>query len=38
MYVILKAQYVLSLRYRTLTLNINSIHNKFQLPKYLVFI
>ena len=38
MYVISVAQYVLSLRYRTPTLNINSIHNKFQLPKYYVLI
>ena len=31
MYVISIAQCVLGLRYRTPTLNINSIHNKFQL-------
>ena len=38
MYVISIVQYVLNLRYRTPTLNINSIHNKFQLPKYYVLI
>ena len=38
MYVISIAEYVLSLRYRTPTLNINSIHNKFQLHKYYVLI
>ena len=32
MYVISIAEYVLSLRYRKPTLNINSIHNKFKLP------
>ena len=38
MYVISIAQYVLSLRYRTHTLTINSMHNKFQLPKYYVLV
>ena len=38
MYVILIAQYVSSLGYRTPTLNINSIHNKLHLPKYYVLI
>ena len=38
MYIISIVQYVLSLGNRTPTLNINSIHNKFQLPKYYVLI
>ena len=38
MYVMSIAQYVLSLRNRTPTLELNSIYNKFQLPKYYVLI